>query len=428
MSSCLEAQLPSFFRLVGVVFVLLGALFFSMCPVLALDASFPAAPSSGKQQYLTYFEEVYKMMQDHYYFEVRRQDFDRFLEVFDKKIYPSILLEGKSNDYVRWRSAAYLVDALKQPDDQFSRYLPPKPAAEFAKEVYGKKIDLGIEGHLIEQGYLVDFIEPRSDAFAKGLRINDLIVQIDGEPVIKLDEKALKDKFNPLEGAKVLINYFSGETRSPRTLEAVSREYFKQGVFEKPTGVPGIFCLDLQKFNEGTPDDFSRLMGEIAIKDPKGLIIDLRGNPGGPPLAARAISSFFLPNGETLVYFEGRNRPRAELDIPVIPPQFHVNWPMAVLVNKGTGSASELFSGVLQDRKRAVIIGEDTAGQVLLKSMFDLSDGSTLALVQARGHFPDGRPFPFDGVHPDEKFPADQSEEMVPMAAKYLYFKSQGKI
>jgi C-terminal peptidase prc len=397
----------------------------------AVNAAKPAAippVTSAHNQYLTYFEEVYKVMQDNYYFEVRRSDFDRFLKVFDEKIYPSILLEKKSDDYTRWRSAAYLVDMLKQPDDLFSRYWPPKPAEKFIKEVYGKKVDLGIEGHLIDKGYLVDFIEPRSDAYEKGLRENDLVVRVDGDDVLTLGEEKLKDRMNPLEGAKVLIDYFSGETRAPRVLEAVSREYFKQGVFIKPTGVPDIYCLDLQKFNQGTPEDVSRLLGVLSPRNPKGLVIDLRGNPGGPPLAARAISAFFLPNGEDLVYFEGRSRSKSVLDIPVIPPQYHINWPIAVLVDKGTGSASELFSGVLQDRKRAIILGEDTAGQVLLKSMYDLSDGSTLALVNARGHFPDGRPFPFDGVHPNEYLAQDQKENMVELAAKYLYLKAQGKI
>jgi carboxyl-terminal processing protease len=408
--------------------IILAAVIFSVFPAHAANPV-PVPPvTSAHEQYLDYFEEVYKLMQDNYYFEVRRSDFERFLQVFDEKIYPSILLEKKSNDYVRWRSAAYLVDMLKQPDDLFSRYWPPKPAETFVKEVYGKKIDLGIEGHLIDKGYVVDFIEPRSDAHEKGLRENDLIVRIDGDDVLAMGEGKLKDKLNPLEGAKVVIDYFSGATRVPRVIEAVSREYFKQGVFMKPTGIPDIYCMDLQKFNQGTPEDFARLMGEIAPRAPKGLIIDLRGNPGGPPLAARAISAFFLPNGEQLVYFEGRTRPRAELDIPVLPPQFRVDWPIAVLVDKGTGSASELFSGVLQDRKRAIILGENTAGQVLLKSMYDLSDGSTLALVNARGHFPDGRPFPFDGVRPNEYLTQDQKENMVGLAAKYLYLKAQGKI
>ena len=417
----------NFFRSFAVTAVL--AVVVLSCPfVRAADPVQPPAATSAHEKYLVYFEEVYKVMQDNYYFEVRRSDFERFLKIFDEKIYPSILLEGKSNDYIRWRSAAYLVDTLKQPDDLFSRYWPPKPAEKFVKEVYGKKVDLGIEGRLIDKGYLVDFIEPRSDAFAQGLRENDLLVRVDGNDVLTMGEEKLKDMLNPLEGTKVLIDYFSGETRKPRAIEAVSREYFKQGVFIKPTGVPDIYCLDLQKFNQGTPEDFSRLLGVLSPRNPKGLVIDLRGNPGGPPLAARAISAFFLPNGEQLVYFEGRTRPRADLDIPVLPPQYHIDWPMVVLVNKGTGSAAELFSGVLQDRKRAIVFGEDTAGQVLLKSMYDLSDGSTLALVNARGHFPDGRPFPFDGVHPNEYFPQDQKDNMVGLAAKYLYFKARGKI
>ncbi len=373
------------------------------------------------QQYLPFFEEIYSLMEAQYFFELNRSDFDRFLEVFDAQIYPGILRQRKSQDYIRWRSAAYLVDMLKQPDDKFSRFLPPKPAQEFAKEVYGKKIDLGIEGHLTEKGMLIDFIEPRSDAYEKGMRENDLIVRIADQDVLKLGEARLKEMLNPLEGTTILINFFSGQTRAPHTIEVLCREYFKQTVFLRPTGVADIYCLEIAKFNKGTPDDFSRLLGLIGPRNPKGLVLDLRDNPGGPPLAARAISSFFLPNGKALVYFEGRKRPRADLDIPVIPARFQVDWPVAVLVNKGTGSAAELFSGMLQDHKRAVVLGEQTAGQVLLKSMFDLSDGSTLALVNARGHFPDGRPFPFDGVMPDESLTVTGKSEAVNLAAKYLY-------
>ncbi|MBF0330553.1 MAG: hypothetical protein HQL17_01345 [Candidatus Omnitrophica bacterium] len=409
-------------------FIAAVVLLFVSCVSYAASPAAPAVGTSARDQYLTYFEEVYNLMKEHYFYEIRRDDFDRFLTVFDKKIYPSIMLEGKSNDYVRWRSAAYLVDALKQPDDIFSRYLPPKPAQQFAQEVYGKKIDLGIEGHLIDKGYVVDFIEPRSDAYEKGMRDNDLIVNLAGEPVLSLGEAKIKDKLIPLEGSKVLIDFLSGASMSPAAIEVVSKEYFKQTVFEKPTGVPGIYCFQIQKFNQGTPEDFSRLMGSIAPKNPRGLVLDLRGNPGGPPLAARAISAFFLPNGEPLVYFEGRNRPRSDLDIPVLPEGYRVDWPMAVLVNKGTGSAAELFSGVLQDRKRAVVLGDKTAGQVLLKSIFDLSDGSQLAMVNARGHFPDGRPFPFDGVHPNESLPSDQEGDAINLAAKYLYLKANGKM
>ncbi|NTV28540.1 MAG: PDZ domain-containing protein [Candidatus Omnitrophica bacterium] len=388
----------------------------------------PETASHLHDEYLKYFEEVYKVMDEHYFFELQRSDYERFIREFEGKIYPSLLMEKKSNDYVRWRSAAYLVDFLKQPDDLFSRFLPPKPAEKFAKEVYGQKIDLGITGHMIEAGFSVDFIEPRSDAYEKGLRENDLIVRMDGEPLAGWGEEKVKDKLNPLAGSRVGIDFFDAIQHKPHEIEVESREYFKQTVFQKPTGVRDVYCLEIPKFNQGTPEDMTRFLAMLAPKNPRGLVLDLRGNPGGPPLAARAISGFFLPNGESLVYFEGRHRPRADLDIPVLPPAFRFDWPLVILVDSGTGSASELFSGVMQDRKRAVVMGDKTAGQVLLKSMFDMSDGSSMALVTARGHFPDGRPFPFDGVRPDENIPAEKKDQLVTMAAQYIYVKSLGKI
>ncbi len=157
---CLSAALLIFFAIRASAAV----------PAVMTSAAPSAVPAGPRDAYLTYFEEIYSLMKDNYYFDVQRSDLDRFIKIFDEKIYPGILREGKSKDYIRWRSAAYLVDALKQPDDLFTRFLPPKPAQEFVKDVYGKKVDLGIEGHVTDEGYLVDFMEPRSDAFEKGLR------------------------------------------------------------------------------------------------------------------------------------------------------------------------------------------------------------------------------------------------------------------
>ena len=384
---------------------------------------------SLRDGYVAYFEELYNKMDANYYFDLQRSDFVRFMKAFDTKIYPSLLLEKKSSDYVRWRSAAYLVDFLKQPDDQFSRFLPPKPAEKFAQEVYGQKIDLGIEGRMEGEGFVVTFIEPRSDAYEKGLREEDLLVRLDEKDVLKLGLDKVKSMMVPLAGASVKIDYIDALNRKPHVIAPVSKEYYKQTVFMKSTGVPDVYCLEIQKFNRKSNEDMGRFLPVLAAKHPKGLVIDLRNNPGGPPLAALLISAFFLPNNELFAYFEGRHKPRSELIIPRLPLQFHYDWPMVILVNKGTGSASELFSGIMQSRKRAVVIGQDTAGQVLLKSIFDMSDGSSFAMVVARGHFPDGRAFPFDGVKPDEVVPAEvPADSMIENAAKYLVLKTEGRI
>lgn len=382
-----------------------------------------------RDECLAYFQEIYQKMDENYFFDVRRSDYDRFIRTFDEKILPSLLLEGKSRDYVRWRSTAYLVDFLKQPDDVFSRFLPPKPAQKFAQEVYGQKIDLGIEGRLESAGFVVTFIEPRSDAYGLGMRENDLVLRVNGEEALKLGEEKLKAALVPLAGSRVTLDYIDAIARKPHVIAPVSKEYYKQTVFLRDTGVQGVFCLDIQKFNRETNEDMGRLLPFIAAKHPRGLVLDLRNNPGGPPLAALMISAFFLPNQELFAYFEGRHKPRSELIIPRLPDQFHYEWPMAILVNSGTGSASELFSGVMQARKRAVVIGRDTAGQVLLKSIFDMSDGSSFAMVVARGHFPDGRAFPFDGVKPNEYVPEEiRADQMIGNAAKYLLLKAEGRL
>ncbi|MBF0593827.1 MAG: hypothetical protein HQL22_02535 [Candidatus Omnitrophica bacterium] len=368
-------------------------------------------------------------MDENYYFDLHRSDFERFIKSFDAKIFPGLLLEGKSRDYVRWRSAAYLVDFLKQPDDLFSKFWPPKPAKKFVQEVYGQKIDLGIEGRMEGPGFVVSFIEPRSDAYALGLREDDLIVRIDDNDILKLDEVKVKSLLVPLAGSKVRLDYIDSVTRKPHVIEPLSKEYFKQTVFLRSTGIKDIYCIEIQKFNRESHEDIGRFLPVIAAKHPRGLVIDLRNNPGGTPASALMMSAFFLPNDELFAYFEGRHKPRVNYTIPRLPDQFHYDWPMAILVNSGTGSAAELFSGVMQSRKRAVVIGRDTAGQVLLKNIFDMSDGSSFAMVVARGHFPDGRAFPFDGVKPNEYVPDEiPADEMIGNAAKYLLLKQEGRL
>ncbi|HLD69495.1 MAG TPA: S41 family peptidase, partial [Candidatus Omnitrophota bacterium] len=131
------------------------------------------------------------------------------------------------------------------------------------------------------------------------------------------------------------------------------------------------------------------------------------------------ISSFFLTPGEDFAYFEGKHQPKALLDVPKIPEQYHYKGPIVILVNKESGSASELFSGVMQSRGRATLMGTSTAGKVLLKSMFNFEDQSMLLLVTAAGHFPDGRMFSFEGLSVDRKV-EEEKADWVNLAALYL--------
>jgi len=372
------------------------------------------------QEYLSYFDKVYKIFEDNYYLPPDRAIYNEFIKKFNNKIYAQLKSEKKSDNYVRWRSAWFLVDALRSKDDRFSQFYPPQPAQKFQKEALGQGVDLGIEGTKNSEGFLITRIEPRADAYEKGLREDDVLTTIDGVDLKPLTQADIEKKLTPLINTKVKLAYLEHETRQPKLLEVLSKEYFKQEVFLRPVAVPGVFCLEIKHFNRTAAEDLFRYLQFIEQQNPKGLIIDLRDNPGGPPLSVREMSSFFLNGGDELVYFQKRGQPKVSLEIPTIPDSYKFKAPIVMLVNAQSGSCSELFAGIMQYYKRALIIGTNTAGQMLLKSMFYMDDKSVVAIVVSLGHFPDGRQYSFSGVTPDQIITDAPKEGLINLAASYL--------
>ncbi len=380
------------------------------------------------QEYVSFFKKVFKTVQDNYYQKPDQKSFDQFIKKFNAVIYPQLKGEGKSNDYVRWRSSWFLVDSLKTKDDRFSQFYPPKPAVKFQKEALGQLIDLGLEGKKVDAGFLITRIEPRSDSYVKGMRQDDILLFIDGVDVKNLTQEQTEAKLNPLINTKVKLLYLGHEDRLQKTVEVLSQEYFKQTVFLHEVQVPGVFCLEIPKFNRTTGEDLFRFLQLVEKQNPRGLVLDLRGNPGGPPLAAREISAFFLKGGDDFAYFQRRNPPdKLDLDVPVVDDQYQYKGPIVILVDQDSGSATELFTGIMQFRGRAAVMGTNTAGQVLLKSMFPLDDGSMVALVTARGYYPDGTKFSFDGITPDKIINGAPKDGLINLAAAYILMNDKKK-
>ena len=376
------------------------------------------------QEYVNFFEKVFKTFESNYYLAPDRTVYKNFLEKFRTKIYPELKGEGKSDDYVRWRSSWFLTEALKSKEDKFSQFYPPAPAEKFQHDALGQRIDLGIEVKKVDAGFLVTRIEPRSDAYDNGLRENDVLLRLDGKDIRFLPQDEVEKRLSPLAGASVATTYFAHETKKERTIAPVSKEYFKQTVFLRPVDVPGIVCLEIPHFNRTTGDDLFKFLHLIRPYNPRGLVIDLRGNPGGPPLAAREVVSFFLKGGEEFAYFQKRGAPKDSLDVPTIADEYKFNGPIAILVDQDSGSSSELFSGVMQFRHRAIVFGVNTAGQVFLKSMFPFDDGSMVALITAPGYFPDGSRFSFNGITPDQVVANAPKDGLINLAAAYLAFQA----
>ncbi len=392
----------------------------------AADTANPSQANDYKI-YINYFEKVYQKFEDNYYLAPDRQVYNDFIKKFDTKIYAQLKGEGKSSDYVKWRASWFLVDALKSKEDHFSQFYPPKPAEKFQHEALGQLIDLGIEGKKVDAGFLVTRMEPRSDAYEKGLREKDIILAIDGKDIKTSTQDGIEKLLSPLAGTKVVLKYLNSELKSTQTLEVISKEYFKQTVFLRPVEVDGIFCLEIPKFNRTTGDDMFKFLQLIQQYKPLGLVLDLRGNPGGPPLAAREIASFFLKGGEEFAHFKKRGIDPDALDVPEIPSEYKFTAPIAILVNEESGSAAELFSGIMQFRGRAVVFGTNTAGQVLLKTLFDMDDGSKIALVTAPGYYPDNTQFSFKGITPDQIIYDAPKDGLINFAGAYLVMRQKNK-
>ena len=370
------------------------------------------------QSYLDFFEEVYQRMDQSYYYPIKRENFDRFINKFNTEIYSKLEQRQLFDEFVNMRSGALLVDFLKTKEDIFSALYPPQAVDDFKEEVLGKRSDLGIEGQLVDDGYKVSFLEVRSDAYVKGLRENDILVSIDGKKISKLTLKMIVEKLTPEIGTVLKLAYLDSEKKK-KVISVEAKEYFKQTVFPVTMHVPDVYCLQIQRFNQKTAEDLSRYLIVINQQGPTALVLDLRGNPGGPPLAAREISSFFLTPGDEFAYFQRKGDERNILDVPKIPDPYLYHGPIAILVDKESGSASELFSGIMQKQKRALLFGSRTAGQVFLKSMFNFDNNAMLLLVTARGHFPDGNIFNFDGLVP-QFYVDDKGSDLTYFAAGFL--------
>jgi carboxyl-terminal processing protease len=255
-----------------------------------------------------------------------------------------------------------------------------------------------------------------SPAFRAGLKPNDLITKID-ETVVK--GLSLNDAVKRMRGepnTKVMLTIFrKDENRSfPVT---ITREEIKTQSVKGKVMEPGYAWIRLSQFQERTVDDFVRKMEEIYKTEPnlKGLVLDLRNDPGGLLDSAVAISSAFLPENVTVVSTNGQlaeskfiykaapefYQRRAGSDPLRRLPAGMKTVPLVVLVNEGSASASEIVAGALQDHHRGTILGSQTFGKGSVQTVRPLGPDTGLKLTTARYYTPSGKSIQAKGIVPD---------------------------
>ena len=176
---------------------------------------------------------------------------------------------------------------------------------------------------------------------------------------------------------------------------------------------PGIGYVHIANFTETTAAELDRALEDLSRQGAEKLLLDLTGNPGGLLDQAIAVASRFLQPGELVVYTEGR-LPGSRQDYPAVSDAPRVSWPVVILVDRGSASASEIVSGALQDHDRAIIVGETTFGKGLVQSVYPLSEGCALALTTQKYFTPAGRCIQRSWASEEEYFFEVQQREPVP--------------
>ncbi len=308
--------------------------------------------------------------------------------------------------------------------DPHSQYLDKKTFKEFRENTGGRFIGIGIEMGM-EDG-LVKVISPieGSPAFRVGLKSGDFITRIDDTPVkgLTVDQAVKRMRGEPNTKVNLMV-FRKLESRTfPVT---IVREEIRMQSVRARMAEPGYGWLRVSQFQERTVDDFVRKIEELYKQDPalKGLVLDLRNDPGGLLDAAVAISAAFLPENVTVVSTNGQlaeskfvykaapefYQRRAGADPLRRLPAAIKSVPLVVLVNEGSASASEIVAGALQDHKRAIVLGSQTFGKGSVQTVRPLGPDTGLKLTTARYYTPSGKSIQAKGIVPDVM--VDESEE-----------------
>jgi carboxyl-terminal processing protease len=297
---------------------------------------------------------------------------------------------------------------LLELDDPYSRYLDPISFQREQENIFMGHFDgLGITVTIVDEQLTV--ISPIEDtpAYHAGIKANDKIMKIDGESTkgITLDEA---------------VNILRGEKGTPVTL-TIKRENIEDlleitiirdtitvdAVKEKLLEDEQLGYIRISTFNANTAPELKEVLNNFKEIPLEGIILDLRNNPGGLLESAIEVASQFIREGD-IVQIKGRN------DLTRSYKSYghkYPDWPLVLLINKGSASASEIVAGAIQDYGRGIIVGEQSFGKGLVQQVYPLSNGSALTISTSEYYTPKGRIINNIGIKPDIIIPIEEERE-----------------
>ncbi|MFN7065092.1 MAG: S41 family peptidase [Aquificaceae bacterium] len=292
--------------------------------------------------------------------------------------------------------------------DPFSAFLTPEQYREFREETEGEFGGVGIEIGMERGRPIVISPIEGTPAFRAGVRSGDIILEIDGEDTSNMSLMDVVKRIRGKPGTKVNLTIMRKGLDKPIRLELERSIIRIESV--KWTKYEEIGYIRLSQFTDGSGREVEKTLKILTSQGVKGIVLDLRNDPGGLLTEAINISELFLREGKLIVYTKTR---KGEINryFSMKKPAIPENVPLVVLINRGSASASEIVAGALQDNKRAIIVGEKSFGKASVQNIISLEDGSAIKLTVAYYYTPLGRLIDKRGIQPDVEVKITEQEE-----------------
>lgn len=287
--------------------------------------------------------------------------------------------------------------------DPHSSYLPPDNFKELQDETRGSFSGIGIEVTI--KNDLLTIVSPIADTPADhaGLKANDLIIEINGTKSKDMGPYEAIKRLRGPEGTEVTISIHRDGWEKLKDI-TITRELIPLQSVKAEVLSPGFVYIRISNFQSHTFRDFKTKIQQLKKKHPiDGMILDLRNNPGGLFLQSVSITDFFLDDG-IIVYTKGRKKDQ-NTTFSAHTTGEAKQYPLVILVNEGSASASEIVAGAIQAHKRGIIVGTQTFGKGSVQTIIPLPDGAGLRMTTARYYTPDDRSIQARGITPDVVVP-----------------------
>jgi carboxyl-terminal processing protease len=319
----------------------------------------------------------------------------------------SQILDLVESYYVKNISRQELIDdAMKgmlEQLDPHSAYLDKKDFKEMQEITTGEFSGIGIEISM-EHGKLI-VVSPIEDtpAYKAGLLAGDIIIEINGKTTQNISLQEAVGMIRGKRGTKVTLTILHKDSRKPEKVDIV-RDSIPLVSVKSEMLDNGIAFLRITRFNDNTTKELREALKKIRSKTKiKGVVLDLRNNPGGLLTQAVSVADTFLSDG-LIVYIQGREK-SSRKDFNAASQSNDVTAPMVTLINAGSASASEIVAGALKDHNRTLLIGERSFGKGSVQTIFPMPDGAGIKLTTARYYTPSGRSIQAEGIDPDIVYP-----------------------